>query len=111
MKMKSKLNMLIVSCIFAEFFYVDNLVMLVSHLMKPLLHGNSFLFSVLHKGPEGTKLPPTAQNRKELYEKKYGKQGTTVLSLETALQWKFNKAKDSSSPVMWPAIPIRMVYD
>ena len=66
---------------------------------------------VLHKGPEGTKLPPTAQNRKELYEKKYGKRGTTVLSLETALQWKFNKVKDSSSPVMWPAIPIRMVYD
>lgn len=66
---------------------------------------------ILRKGPEGTKLPPTAQNRKELYEEKYGTKGTAILSLETALQWKFNKSKDSRSHVLWPAIPIRMIYE
>jgi len=66
---------------------------------------------ILHRGPEGTTLPPTAQNRKELYDKKYGEKGTTILSLETALQWKYNKLKDTCSPIMWPAIPLRLVYD
>ncbi|XP_002160989.1 gem-associated protein 8 [Hydra vulgaris] len=62
---------------------------------------------VLQKGPDGTVLPPTALNRKQIYEEKYGNSGTLVLSLETALQWKFNKFIDKSSPCLWPALPIR----
>ena len=76
-----------------------------------LVFNVDFYFSVLHRGPEGTTLPPTAQNRKELYDEKYGEKGTTILSLETALQWKYNKLKDTCSPIMWPAIPIRLIYD
>lgn len=66
---------------------------------------------VLRKGPDGTVLPPTAHNRKKLYEEKYGEAGTTILSLETALQWKFNKVTDTCSPILWPALPLRLIYD
>ena len=62
---------------------------------------------VLRKGPDGTDLPPTAINRKLLYERKYDSKGTTILSLETALQWKFNKFIDQHSPKLWPAIPLK----
>ena len=61
----------------------------------------------MKKGPDGTVLPPTASNRKEMYETKYGEAGTTILSLETAVQWKFNKFMDISSPSPWPCIPLR----
>ena len=70
-----------------------------------------FRFLVMRKGPDGSVLPPTALNRKLLYEEKYGESGTTILSLETALQWKFNKFLDSTNPVTWPALPLRLVYD
>jgi len=73
-----------------------------------LLHSD---FLVLRKGPDGTVLPPTAQNRKKLYDDKYGDSGTTILSLETALQWKFNKVTDTCSPILWPALPLRLIYD
>merc|ERR1712013_749828 len=66
---------------------------------------------VLRKGPDGTILPPTASNRKQLYEEKYGSAGTKILSLETALQLKFNSVIDSSSPKPWPALPIRFVNE
>lgn len=62
---------------------------------------------VLRKGPEGTVLPPTAFNRKQIYEEKYGAKGTTILSLETALQWKYNKFIDSMPTSPWPALPLR----
>jgi len=64
---------------------------------------------ILRKGPDGTILPPTASNRKELYEEKYGDAGTKILSLETALQWKFNSVVDTTSPKPWPTLPIRFV--
>merc|ERR1711962_1617741 len=64
---------------------------------------------VLRKGPDGTILPPTASNRKQMYEEKYGHCGTKILSLETALQWKFNSVIDSTSPKPWPALPIRFL--
>jgi len=64
---------------------------------------------VLRKGPDGTILPPTALNRKQLYEEKYGEAGTKILSLETALQWNFNSVVDATSPKLWPALPIRFL--
>lgn len=64
---------------------------------------------VLRKGPDGTILPPTALNRKQLYEEKYGGAGTKILSLETALQWNFNTVVDATSPKLWPALPIRFL--
>lgn len=64
---------------------------------------------ILRKGPDGTILPPTASNRKELYEEKYGDAGTKILSLETAIQWKFNTIVDNNSPKQWPTLPIRFV--
>jgi len=63
---------------------------------------------VMCKGPEGTTLPPTAQNRETLYREQYGARGTALLSMETALQWQFNKFSDAMRPKPWPSIPLNM---
>lgn len=63
---------------------------------------------VMCKGPEGTILPPTARNREALYYERYGSRGTALLSMETAVQWQFNKFCDAMRPKPWPSIPLNM---
>jgi len=69
---------------------------------------NTEYVDLMKKGPEGTILPPTATNRKELYDSRYGTKGTTILSLETALQWKFMQFIDQKSPTLWPNLPLNL---
>jgi len=69
---------------------------------------NTEYVDLMRKGPEGTILPPTATNRKELYDSRYGPKGTTILSLETALQWKFMQFSDQKSPILWPNLPLNL---